>query len=283
MSKTLWSMAAAALVLGCASAQTTPDGPKDSSQDTKTVVLVKKLLAEAEVLGTQGGFMGTVVKNAPYSGEEITESTQTLADGTRIHNENHTMVYRDSEGRVRRETPDAITIWDPVANASYFLNPKDQTYRQMPLAVQFFAFSGVKGGDGAVAVRVGGAMAGGLNPGMVPAPPPLPGGPGATTQMIWHTGRPEQAESIGHQTIEGIMANGTRQVTNIETGAIGNDRPIQVTAERWYSPDLQTVMMTKRNDPRTGEETFRLVNVTRGDPPANLFALPAGYQKIEIK
>ena len=56
-----------------------------------------------------------------------------LADGTRIHNESQTQVYRDSEGRMRRETPNEITIWDPVANASWVLNPKTQTARKLPM------------------------------------------------------------------------------------------------------------------------------------------------------
>ena len=77
--------------------------------------------------------MGKTVKGAPYSGVEVNESTQMLADGTRIHNESQTQVYRDSEGRMRRETPNEITIWDPVANASYVLNPKTQTARKLPM------------------------------------------------------------------------------------------------------------------------------------------------------
>ena len=64
------------------------------------------------------------VKGAPYSAEQITENTQTLGDGTRIHNENAVKVYRDGEGRVRRETPEMISIFDPVAGVGYTLDPK---------------------------------------------------------------------------------------------------------------------------------------------------------------
>src|SRR5258707_5585285 len=65
--------------------------------------------------------MGPAVKGAPYSAEEVNESEQILGDGTRIHNENRTKIYRDGEGRVRRETPDQISISDPVAGVSYIL------------------------------------------------------------------------------------------------------------------------------------------------------------------
>src|SRR5215203_991484 len=48
-------------------------------------------------------FGGKVVKGAPYSGDAVTETIQTLADGNRIINRITSSVYRDSEGRTRRE------------------------------------------------------------------------------------------------------------------------------------------------------------------------------------
>src|SRR5436309_9908586 len=74
-----------------------------------------------------GSVMGQNVKGSPYSADEVSTSTQVLADGTRIHHESKTTVYRDSEGRMRRETPEQITIMDPVAGVSYFLNSKTMT------------------------------------------------------------------------------------------------------------------------------------------------------------
>jgi hypothetical protein len=86
-------------------------------------------------IAIQGAVMGPPMKGAPYSALETIETTQTLADGTHINRRTETMVYRDSEGRIRRETPDAVTIWDPVAGAGYVLDPKAQTARRMPLGV----------------------------------------------------------------------------------------------------------------------------------------------------
>src|SRR5580658_11154054 len=83
------------------------------------------------IMGPRGGVMGGVVKNAPYSGEEVTTHDNTLGDATKIHSETHTKVYRDSEGRTRRETDDMINIYDPVAGVTYVLNPKTMTGRQM--------------------------------------------------------------------------------------------------------------------------------------------------------
>src|SRR5215475_7130266 len=82
---------------------------------------------QIKMLGVQGGVMGKTVKGAPYSGTEINETNQVLSDGTRIHNETQTQVWRDSEGRVRRETGNQVMIYDPVANVSYSINTKNQT------------------------------------------------------------------------------------------------------------------------------------------------------------
>jgi hypothetical protein len=86
------------------------------------------------VMGPRSGVMGGVVKNAPYSGEEVNTQDNTLGDGTKLHTEAHTKVYRDSEGRTRRETDDMINIYDPVAGVAYVLNPKTMTGRQMKVS-----------------------------------------------------------------------------------------------------------------------------------------------------
>ena len=46
---------------------------------------------------------GKVVKGVPMSGEMVVTRDQTLADGNSIHTQNQTTIYRDSEGRMRRE------------------------------------------------------------------------------------------------------------------------------------------------------------------------------------
>jgi TonB family protein len=84
-------------------------------------------------------------------------------------------------------------------------------------------------------------------------------------------------ESLGKQKFEGVEAEGERTVNTIPAGAIGNERPIEIVFERWYSPELQTVIMTRHSDPRTGENVYRLVNVNRSEPAAHLFTIPSDY------
>ncbi len=72
-------------------------------------------------LATEMSLGGKLVKGAPYSAQAVTESTQVLSDGNRIVNKSVASVYRDSEGRTRREqTIKAIgpigSRWRPDAN-----------------------------------------------------------------------------------------------------------------------------------------------------------------------
>jgi hypothetical protein len=94
-------------------------------------------------------------------------------------------------------------------------------------------------------------------------------------------GQPDDAsrktEGLGQRTIEGLTAEGRRITTTIPIGAIGNDRPIQTTSERWYSPELQVNLRTERHDPRTGDSVFQLTNIRRGEPARSLFEAPPGY------
>jgi hypothetical protein len=280
-----------------------------AAQDEPAVVLekrmaeLKQMTAQVRVVGLQGGIMGKTVKGAPYSAVEVNESTQMLADGTRIHNESQTQVFRDSEGRMRRETPNEITIWDPVANTSYLLNPKTQTARKMPMGTFFFKSDRAGNGEvSTVLMRSGagegthvayaaseaklkaeieaGMKAGGTGPGNVG----FATGPNVEIMQRKMTRREKlKEEPLGKQTIEGVSSEGTRTVSTIEAGAIGNDRPIQNVSERWFSPELQTVMLTRSTDPRMGEEVFKLINVSRAEPAAYLFQVPAGYQIVEAK
>ena len=247
---------------------------------------------------SESAVMGPAVKGAPYSAEEVTESTQVLADGTRIHNQSKTTVYRDGEGRIRRDGPDQITIWDPVAGASYFLDPQAKTARKVPVGI---VTARAKSG-GTVTVTTSSTMSKTVTVSGTSASTEkvaaeelaaekvqidklaMPDGLSiAAVYTKRATGAAGNKESLGTQTMEGVNAEGSRTTSTIEAGAVGNDRPIQVVSERWYSPDLQTAVMTRRNDPRTGEEIFRLTNIHRAEPGAYLFQVPAGYQMVDQK
>jgi hypothetical protein len=88
-------------------------------------------------------------------------------------------------------------------------------------------------------------------------------------------------EDLGTQTMEGVLVTGTRTTKTIPTGQIGNEKPISIVIEVWTSPDLKTVVMSKRSDPRMGEQTFRLTNIVRVEPDASLFTVPADFKIVD--
>jgi hypothetical protein len=292
-----------------------------AAQDSAQLTEAKKKLEEGLVrMNMVGAVKGPLVKGMPYSAEEINETDQVLADGTRIHRETKVSVYRDSEGRTRRETPDSITISDPVAGSSYMINPKTNSVRKLMMSnTMVYRANGVGGalantvpdgvttfsvrtsGDGqanivvngkpldpkAVAEMVAKAKAEGraemshfdvvedrpmigATAGVITSD--VVGGPVMVRKMLVARGK---GEPLGKKNMEGVIAEGTRNVETIEQGAIGNDRPIQIVNEHWFSEELGMMVYSKRSDPRTGDETFRMTNIRRGDPPAYLFQAPA--------
>ena len=319
MNRLVYIAAAGALLVSGAAAQ----NPED-------VAKMKAELDGVMKMKMVGAVTGMTVKGAPYSGEEVSETNQVLADGTRIHRENRTTVYRDSEGRTRRETPDNITITDPVANVTYFLDNKTMTgqkltmksgnytfmrtvspgpgtnaetatfsFHTMPDGPATIAVNGTPVDDKVIAEAIAKAKAsgatqtltydrrevitatgsgGGVGIGIATA-----GVPGMMAGAVRMPMKNATRDALGKQMIEGVNAEGTRESSTIAVGAIGNDRPIQVSSESWYSAELQMNIMTKHSDPRTGDESFRLTNINRSEPAAYLFQAPAGYQINERK
>jgi hypothetical protein len=249
-------------------------------------------------VSSEMNFDGKLVKGAPYSGQAVTETTQTLGDGNRIVNKSTAAVFRDSEGRTRREQSlkaigpfatagepsQSIFINDPVAGVNYALDSRTMVARKMsPMRFEFKydpAHDGPKAGGG----HAKGAPRIEVHPEVYtrhtgPPPPGGAGGAGGNMVIQWHGG-PEKrgkTESLGKQTIEGVEAEGTRNVTTIPAGEIGNERAIEIVFERWYSAELQAVVMTRHADPRFGETSYRLTNISRGEQARSLFEVPSGY------
>jgi hypothetical protein len=224
------------------------------------------------------------VKGAPYSATINNESIQTLADGNHIVQTNTGTVSRDSQGRTRQDAalpaignlsaasaPHLVFIQDPVAGTSYTLNLSDKTAWKNPMS------PGETGGPGAT---VGTFFIQTAN-GPPPVPPPAP--PMIALAKHLATDEPLEAntESLGSQTMEGVVVNGVRTTHTIPAGQIGNDRPISIVTEVWTSTDLKTIISSKRNDPRMGEQTFRLTNIVRAEPDPSLFTVPSDFRIVD--
>jgi hypothetical protein len=209
-----------------------------------------------ELLGFEGMHPGKVVKGAPFSATATSDTTQALPDGTVIHHTTTSTLYRDGQGRSRREvtfsgfgplaasgkTHTMVMISDPVAGAHYMLNTEQKVAHKMNMRAH-------NGG------------------GPEKSGPREPKTPGAEFTK----------ESLGTQSINGVNAEGTRITHTIPAGRIGNDRAISVVLERWYSADLQMVVKSTRSDPRFGTTTYTMTNVQRAEPAAALFTVPSDY------
>jgi hypothetical protein len=208
-------------------------------------------------VGVEGGLHGKVVTGAPYSAQTSLEIVQVLADGNKIDRTSTGSVARDSEGRVRRDdtfmgfgpltaagTPaHVVFINDPVAGVNYVLQPNSKTARKFT--------------------------------------PPSKGNANAMGKHAWKGSEDREKEtttvSLGTQSIDGLTVEGTRSTRTIPAGEIGNEKPIQIVVERWYSSDLQTTVKMTRTDPRMGTTIFQLTNINRSEPEASLFQVPADY------
>jgi len=204
------------------------------------------------------GIEGRTVAGSPFSAQIVSTSTQTLGDGSHITRSTNATVARDSQGRTYRQQ--SMESLGPVSTGSHTV-----VFLRDPVAGQSHVLSVDEKTD------------------MVSTMPQHPHGPRGNPpaaepqhQMRAHKG--ETVESLGSQMMEGVMADGTRITHTIAAGAIGNERELKIVSETWYSKDLQMVVMSKHTDPRTGESVFKMTSITRTEPDATLFQVPAGFK-----
>ena len=255
-------------------------------------------------------FDGKPIKGSPYSAEAVTETTQILSDGNRIVNSSTASLYRDSEGRTRREQTlkaiggvaagaqplQTIMISDPVAGVSYSLDPVNRIARKSAMTSVTFqraatAPGGAASGNATFVFNSNGSEGSSVRAGSGTGAVALPSAIAPTLtwsaqsmgeagyKITTRDGRSENVnkEDLGTQSIEGVSATGTRVTFTIPAGQIGNERPIDIVDERWFSKDLEAFVMTRHSDPRSGETVYRLTNIDRTEPDHSLFQVPADY------
>ena len=214
------------------------------------------------------------VKGAPFSAQVIFENTQTLANGVHVAHKRTGTLYRDSEGRTRQElprdgAPEIVLINDRVMGVLYNLHMFQHTASKVNISSQQAnreleerhrqrenqEREQMEKTKGVAAIKRSGNEV-----------------------------EPERrVESLGVQTFEGVQAEVTRFTVTIPAGMEGNDQPFAIVSERWYSPELQIVVMGKRSDPRMGEMVYRLANINRSEPARELFEAPSDFTVTEEK
>lgn len=207
-----------------------------------------------ELLGFEEMLPGKVVTGSPYSAVGVLQSTQTLGDGNTIHRKVEANLFRDGQGRTRREItlpagPDGqahsfVMIHDPVSSSMFVLHTDSKVAEKMT--------------------------------------PHTHGATEVQSRFEAHVEK-EIAEGtlkkddLGTQTINGITAQGTRYTKTIPAGQLGNEKPIVIVTERWFSNELQMLVKSMRSDPRQGQTTYTVTGLQRQEPAATMFSVPADY------
>lgn len=214
-----------------------------------------------------------VVRGAPYSALAVTEFVQKFIDGNQIVRRNEASYYRDREGRTRveqklntigkwsasGEAPRIIMIGDPVAGEYYNLDPRNRRAMKNTALGKMLAQQKLK----------------------LESTKPEEKSPSTSSAPKINTDGRRRTENLGLQRIEGVQAEGKRTTTTIPAGEIGNTLQIEITDESWFSPELQTQVMTKHHDPRSGDTIYRLTNISRREPDRSLFQVPADYTIVD--
>jgi len=231
-------------------------------------------LERVELLGF-GDHGGKVVTGAPFSAVAVGETKQILADGTTITRKFQSNLFRDTQGRFRKEVTmpaigplaasgkkprSFIVIHDPVAGGGFILDPDEKVAHKIPAKADILA--GPNGpGHPAKFEKFAADADGNMKYKRL--------GPGSDANA--------KKESLGTQAINGVSAEGTRYTRTIPVGEIGNDKTLTIVREEWYSPDLQIIVQSRHSDPMFGETTYAVTNIQRTAPSNALFAVPSDY------
>lgn len=268
-------------------------------EHTVTITQPKPTTAATPVTRGHGPmFFGKVMidaeKGVPYSADTVTETIQVLPDGNRIKNSNKSSFARDNEGRTRTESTiqvigamgrarDPIVtvhISDPVAKVQYSLDTAAKLALKSSLAAAKVSKSPTK-----------------INRSTEIVLERLLSSPkqedvalvqdvkeiAFTTQWDGWTGKDAKVEDLGSRMIEGVNAKGSKSTMTIPAGEVGNERPIEVVTETWYSEEIKAVVLSRHQDPRTGETVTRVTNIKLGSPARSLFEPPIDYKVEPVK
>jgi hypothetical protein len=247
--------------------------------------------------------LGPVVPDAPYSAESVTEFTQVLADGNRIERRTSGKVARNSQGGVRREqgisfgplaaanAPQIVTIDDPANGVHLMLNYDAKVASRIRMMSSMIMSAPNSSEPAVIAFGSGAGPNGSVRGGAMIAAEPVDkmqlDAAGAAGQTFnWAVTSTSsgarfegdvKSEKLEPRDIEGLRAEGTRSTVTLPAGSVGNTLPIEIVNERWYSPELKVVVLTRQSDPRLGETVYRLTNIDRSEPPPDLFKVPDGF------
>ena len=168
--------------------------------------------------------------NAPFTATLVTEWTRPMADGGSYTLTNRRRIARDSAGRIYEERWLLVPKGSDIKSSMNFIQIADPINRTLSTCSIFHKTCDLS------AYRPSASAA-------FEDDPPPPGRSKDGTHTV---------ENLGARNLFGLDTIGTRQITTIPQGTVGNDRPIQIMLEFWHSPRLGFNLESLRSDPRLG-------------------------------
>jgi hypothetical protein len=206
----------------------------------------------------------------PFSGVRTWQGSRSFIGGNRIDRGTSERLYRDGQGRTRVEReipaqvlannphmePVQITINDPLSGDRIELQARSKTA---------LVFHG----------------------GSTPAVAPLKSQPPVSVTFAGHlyTGADQgwsKPASLGEKSFDGVRATGQRRQYTVPVGTIGNEKPIVLTVDQWFSPELSLIVARTGTSSIAGEFGMQVENIVHGEPDAALFLIPADYTRVEM-
>jgi uncharacterized protein YecT (DUF1311 family) len=240
-------VSASFLAAQTAGSQTAPAGAADTTHAPDP---------DSGMSGHVDGLFIPLATGAPFHAKIPVEITRQFPDGTTVKQKYYTLVARDSSGREYREARQPVPadsdlepplvrtiVYDPKTSLITTCTPEQRTCREQtfdPTQHPVDEAAGPSGDGKSVLTR----------------------------------------ESLGTKTIDGLESTGTRETRTFNPGAFGNDKPVAVTKEIWYSPQLQFNLSVTRIDPRNGTQELDVTDLKLGDPGPEWFAIPDGYRLV---
>jgi len=211
---------------------------------------------DSGMTGHVDGLFIPLATGAPFHAKITVQIDRQLPDGTKVGQKYYTLVARDGNGREYRENRDLVPadsdreppinftiVYDPKTSLRTTCYPDRHTCQQIT-----------------------------FDPTQHPVEEPA--GPSSDGKSVL------MREDLGKKTIDGMECTGTRETRTFNPGAFGNDKPVVVIKEIWYSPQLQFNLSVTRSDPRNGTQKLEVVDLKLGDPGAEWFTMPDGYRLV---
>jgi hypothetical protein len=193
------------------------------------------------------------VADKPFSGRDHIEWMRKLEDGTTVTLELYASLARDSQGRIYREHVSFVPAESNQLSKRReidLLDPVAHTRIACIMAKRHCAITSYYASTKFV-------------------PPPVGWQDNGTRYL--------SRQSLGTDVVNGLPVLVTRETLTINAGAVGNSQPLITTKDYWYSPDLEINLVTTRNDPREGTQVIHVVDLSRTEPDAYVFQVPANF------